>query len=143
MKKRHFSERHVLVVEISRLARSTLQVLKIMKAAAADQVNQHTREDRPRGATKKLSLDEHAKKIDEYLALGLNKRTIAKLLGASPNTLYEWLRRHRPETFAAAGLRAQLSDAFEDRASTSDRKLYVHTVIFIAGRKKQQYLVYN
>jgi DNA invertase Pin-like site-specific DNA recombinase len=136
----------LVVAEISRLARSTLQVLEIMQAAAAGQValhvvknamvmdgsiqskiyatifglaaeierdfiSQRTREGlarckadgivlgRPRGAAKKLALDEHAKKIDEYLALGLNKRAISKLLGASPNTLYEWLRRRRPEIF--------------------------------------------
>ena len=56
---------------------------------------------RPRGVALKLSLDDHAKKIDEYQALKLNKRAIAKLLGVSPNTLYAWLRRRRPETVSA------------------------------------------
>ena len=53
---------------------------------------------RPRGVAQKLGLDDQAKKIDEYQALKLNKRAIAKLLGVSPNTLYAWLRRRRPET---------------------------------------------
>ena len=53
---------------------------------------------RPRGVALKLGLDDQARKIDEYQALKLNKRAIAKLLGVSPNTLYAWLRRRRPET---------------------------------------------
>jgi transposase len=35
------------------------------------------------------------------MALKLNKRAIAKLLGVSPNTLYAWLRRRRPESVDA------------------------------------------
>ena len=145
----------LVVAEISRLARSTLQVLEIMKAAASaevaihvvknamvmngsmqskiyatifglaaeierDFISQRTREGlarckadgivlgRPPGAAKKLGLDEHAKKIDEYQALKLNKRAIAKLLGVSPNTLYAWLRRRRPGSIdAASGQGAQ------------------------------------
>lgn len=137
----------LVVAEISRLARSTLQVLEIMKAAAGtgvaihivknamvmdgsmqskiyatifglaaeierDFISQRTREGlarckaegivlgRPRGAAKTLALDAQAKKIDEYMGLKLNKRAIAKLLGVSPNTLYEWLRRRRPDVLA-------------------------------------------
>jgi DNA invertase Pin-like site-specific DNA recombinase len=55
---------------------------------------------RPPGEAKKLALDAQAKKIDQYLALKLNKRAMSKLLGVSPNTLYEWLRRRRPEVLA-------------------------------------------
>lgn len=138
----------LVVAEISRLARSTLQVLEIMQAAAAagvaihvvknamvmngsmqskiyatifglaaeierDFISQRTREGlarckmegvvlgRPPGAAKTLALDAQARKIDEYLALKLNKRAIAKLLGVSPNTLYEWLRRRRQNVFTA------------------------------------------
>lgn len=134
----------LVVAEISRLARSTLQVLEIMKTAASfdvaihvvknamvmngsmqskiyatifglaaeierDFISQRTREGlarckadgivlgRPHGVAKKLALDVQAKKIDEYLELKLNKRALAKLLDVSPNTLYEWLRRRRPE----------------------------------------------
>ena len=133
----------LVVAEISRLARSTLEVLEIMRAAAIaevaihvvknqmvmngsmqskiyatifglaaeierDFISQRTREGlarckadgivlgRPPGAAKKLALDAQSKKIDEYLALGLNKRAISKLLRVSPNTLYDWLRRRRP-----------------------------------------------
>jgi transposase len=32
----------------------------------------------------------------------LNKRAIAKLLGLSPNILYAWLRRRRPESVDAS-----------------------------------------
>jgi transposase len=55
----------------------------------------------PRGVALKLRLDEQAKKVDDYQALKLNKRGIAKLLGVSPNTLHTWLRRGRPETVSA------------------------------------------
>jgi len=141
----------LVVAEISRLARSTLQVLEIMKAAATvevaihvvknamvmngsmqskiyatifglaaeierDFISQRTREGlarckvdgmvlgRPRDVALKLGLDDQAKKIDEYQALKLNKRAIAKLLGVSPNTLYAWLRRRRPETVDAGDI---------------------------------------
>ena len=134
----------IVVSEISRLARSTLQVLEIMQAAASAQVAIHvvknamimdgslqskiyatifglaaeierdfivqrTKEGlarvraegivlgRPPGEAKTLALDAHAKKIDHYLELKLNKRAMAKLLDVSPNTLYQWLRRRRPE----------------------------------------------
>jgi len=134
----------IVVSEISRLARSTLQVLEIMQAAAGAQVAIHvvknamvmdgslqskiyatifglaaeierdfivqrTKEGlarvraegivlgRPPGEAKTLALDAHAKKIDHYLELKLNKRAMAKLLDVSPNTLYQWLRRRRPE----------------------------------------------
>jgi transposase len=52
---------------------------------------------RPPGEAKTLALDAYAKKIDHYLELNLNKRAMAKLLDVSPNTLYQWLRRRRPE----------------------------------------------
>ena len=137
----------IVVSEISRLARSTLQVLEIMQAAAGAQVAIHvvknamvmdgslqskiyatifglaaeierdfivqrTKEGlarvraeggtlgRPPGEAKTLALDAHAKRIDHYLELKLNKRAMAKLLDVSPNTLYQWLRRRRPEVFA-------------------------------------------
>ena len=44
------------------------------------------------GGAKNLKLD----KIDGYLAKGINKVAIAKLLDVSPNTLYEWLKIRRP-----------------------------------------------
>ena len=51
---------------------------------------------RPVGGAKNLKLDKHADKIDGYLAKGINKVAIAKLLDVSPNTLYEWLKVRRP-----------------------------------------------
>jgi transposase len=48
------------------------------------------------GGAKNLKLDKHADKIDGYLAKGINKVAIAKLLDVSPNTLYEWLKVRRP-----------------------------------------------
>jgi DNA invertase Pin-like site-specific DNA recombinase len=50
---------------------------------------------RPVGGAKNLKLDKHADKIDGYLAKGINKVAIAKLLDVSPNTLYEWLKVRR------------------------------------------------
>jgi DNA invertase Pin-like site-specific DNA recombinase len=136
----------LVVAEISRIGRSTLQVLDVLKVAAEKQVEVHivknsmimdgsiqskiyatifglaaeierdfisqrTREGlarrkaeghtlgRPVGEASKLALDEHTRNIDQYLAIKLNKRAIAKLLNVSPNTLYSWLRRRRPEVF--------------------------------------------
>ena len=51
---------------------------------------------RPVGGAKNLKLDKHADKIDGYLAKGINKVAIAKLLDVSPNTLIEWLKVRRP-----------------------------------------------
>ncbi len=50
---------------------------------------------RPVGGAKNLKLDKNANKIDGYLAKGINKGAIAKLLDVSPNTLYEWLKVRR------------------------------------------------
>lgn len=133
----------LVAAEITRLARSTLQVLEMLKLAAERELSVHvvksrlvldgslsakitatilalageierefiaarTKEalrrrkekglpmGRPAGPAERLSLDPKADEIDRYLALGLNKRAIAKLCGCSPTTLYEWLRRRRP-----------------------------------------------
>jgi DNA invertase Pin-like site-specific DNA recombinase len=51
---------------------------------------------RPLGAAKNLKLDKHADKIDSYIAKGINKVAIAKLLDVSHNTLYVWLKVRRP-----------------------------------------------
>jgi hypothetical protein len=40
------------------------------------------------GSANNFKLDKHADKIDGYLAKGINKVVIAKLLNVSPNTLY-------------------------------------------------------
>ena len=94
---------------MSRLARSTLQVLEVgRKCIERDFISSRTKEalakrksegmklGRPVGGAKNLKLDKHAYKIDGYLAKGINKVAIAKLLDVSPNTLYEWLKVRRP-----------------------------------------------
>jgi DNA invertase Pin-like site-specific DNA recombinase len=133
----------VVVSEISRLARSTLQVLEIMRKCLDKKVHLHivksgmvldssmqsiivatmlglaaeierdfissrTKEalarrkaagmqlGRPPGPAQNLSLDKHAETIDGYLVKKLPKRSIAKLLGVAPNTLYAWLKARRP-----------------------------------------------
>jgi DNA invertase Pin-like site-specific DNA recombinase len=132
----------IVVSEVSRLARSTLQVLEIGRECIERGVHLHiaktgiifddsmqskivatvlglvaeierdfissrTKEalakrkadgmklGRPVGGAKNLKLDKHADKIDGYLAKGINKVAIAKLLDVSPNTLYEWLKVRR------------------------------------------------
>lgn len=133
----------LVAAEITRLARSTLQVLEMLKLAAERGISVHvvksrlvldgslsakitatilalageierefiaarTKEalrrrkesglpmGRPAGPAERLALDDKAEEIDKYLALGLNKRAIAKLCGCSPTTLYDWLKRRRP-----------------------------------------------
>lgn len=132
----------IVVSEVSRLARSTLQVLEIGRECIERGVHLHVAKNgivfddtmqskivatvlglvaeierdfisartkealakrkadgmklgRPTGPAKKLRLDEHADKIDEYLAKGIDKRSVAKLLDVAPNTLYTWLRVRR------------------------------------------------
>lgn len=143
----------IVVAEVSRLARSTLQVLEIMKECVGKQVHLHvvkngivldgsmqskivatvlglageierdfissrTKEalarkkaagahlGRPEGPAKSLRLDAHAAKIDEYLSKKIDKRTIAKLLDVSPNTLYNWLKSRSPEKINARAKKA-------------------------------------
>lgn len=55
---------------------------------------------RPLGEADTLSLDAQAADIDKYLAKGLAKRSIAKLVDCAPTTLYDWLARRRPEIFS-------------------------------------------
>ena len=51
---------------------------------------------RPKGPAKNLRLDPLADKIDLYLEKKIDKRSIAKLLHVSLNTLYAWLKVRRP-----------------------------------------------
>ena len=134
----------VLVVsEVSRLARNTLQVLEIGRECISRGVHLHVAKNgivfddsmqskivatvlglvaeierdfisartkealakrkadgmvlgRPKGPAKNLRLDPLADKIDMYLEKKIDKRSIAKLLDVSPNTLYCWLKARRP-----------------------------------------------
>jgi DNA invertase Pin-like site-specific DNA recombinase len=133
----------VVVSEVSRLARNTLQILEIGRACIASGVHLHVAKNgivfddsmqskivatvlglvaeierdfissrtkealakrkadgmqlgRPPGKAKRLKLDRHAAKIDEYLKNGIQKKTIAKLLDTTSATLYLWLHSRRP-----------------------------------------------
>ncbi len=139
----------LVAAEITRLARSTLQVLEMLKLAAEREISVHVvksrlvldgslsskitatvlalageierefiaartkealrqrkaagkRLGRTPGKAERLGLDAKAAEIDKYLAIGLNKRAIAKLCECSPGTLYTWLERRRPELVSAA-----------------------------------------
>lgn len=130
----------VIFAEISRMARSTLQVLEILKHCIDAGINVHiakqrmildgsmqskitatvlglaaeierefismrTKEalakrkaegvqlGRPRGPAASVKLDPHEPMIRDYLAKGINKRDIARLIECSPSTLYDWLKR--------------------------------------------------
>lgn len=50
---------------------------------------------RPKGrGNKSLKLDKHRADIERYLALGISKASIAKLVDCHPQTLYDWLDRN-------------------------------------------------
>jgi DNA invertase Pin-like site-specific DNA recombinase len=133
----------IVVSEVSRLARSILQILEIMKECAVrgihlhsvknglrfdgtlqskvmavvlglaaeierDLISARTKESlakkkaegvvlgRRPGPNKTYRLDAHAKAIDGYLTLKLDKHSISKLIKCSPNTLNAWLKLRRP-----------------------------------------------
>ncbi|MEC4988846.1 MAG: recombinase family protein [Oscillatoria sp. PMC 1068.18] len=51
---------------------------------------------RPKGKqSAKLKLDARESEIRMYLAKGISKRSIAKLVDCAPSTLYYWLKRHK------------------------------------------------
>ena len=49
----------------------------------------------PKGRATKLMLDDRCAQIVDYLNKGVSKRSVAKILGCSPTTLYSWIRRRR------------------------------------------------
>ena len=58
---------------------------------------------RPKGAANaQLKLDAHADAIRGYLAKGMSKRSIAKLVGCAESTLYDWVARRVTETRSSA-----------------------------------------
>ncbi len=131
----------IIFAEISRMARSTLQVLQMLSICIERKISVHiakqnlvlegdlqsriaatilglaaeierefislrTKEalakrraegkhlGRPLGRrSSKLKLDEYEAEIRNYLAKGISKRAIAKLIECSPSTLYDWLHR--------------------------------------------------
>lgn len=144
----------VIFAEISRMARSTLQVLEMLEIGMERALHIHiakqrmildgslhsriaatvlglaaeiereliaarTREalakrkaegktlGRPRGTKNaRLKLDDHTDAIHRYLAKGLSKRSIAKLLECAESTLYDWLARRRRGSSATAASRS-------------------------------------
>ena len=136
----------VIFAEISRMARSTLQVLEMLECCMHRGISVHIAKQqmvlddnlpsritatvlglaaeierefislrttealakckadgkilgRPQGAqSAKLKLDAKEKEIRMYLAKGISKRSIAKLVDCAPSTLYYWLDRHQLST---------------------------------------------
>ena len=50
---------------------------------------------RPRGKASVTKLDAREKEIKGYLKKGVSKRSIARIVECSPNTLYSWLKRRK------------------------------------------------
>ncbi len=136
----------IIFSEISRMARSTLQVLEMLELSMQRELQIHiakqrmvlddslnsrisatvlglaaeiereliaerTRETltkrqaegkplgRPKGIMNaQLKLDAHADEIRGYLAKGISKRSIAKLVGCAESTLYDWVSWRVTET---------------------------------------------
>ena len=133
----------VVFVEISRMARSTLQVLEILECCMQRELSVHIAKQRmvlddsmpsritatvlglaaeierelislrttealakrkaagktlgrPKGRqSASLKLDAKEQEIRMYLAKGISKRSIAKLVDCAPSTLYNWLKRNQ------------------------------------------------
>ena len=133
----------VIFAEISRMARSTLQVLEMLECCMRRGIGVHVAkqqlvldhsmqsriaatvlglaaeierefislrttealakrkaEGKPLGRPKgrlsaNLKLDAKEAEIRQYLAKGISKRSIAKLVDCSPSTLYDWLERRQ------------------------------------------------
>ena len=133
----------IIFAEISRMARSTLQVLEILECCMHKGLSVHIAKQqmvlddsmpsritatvlglaaeierelislrttealakrkaagkplgRPKGRqSAKLKLDAFEQEIRMYLAKGISKRSIAKLVDCAPSTLYYWLERHQ------------------------------------------------
>ena len=133
----------IIFAEISRMARSTLQVLEILECCMHQGLSVHIAKQqmvlddsmpsritatvlglaaeierelislrttealaqrkaagkplgRPKGKqSDKLKLDAKEQEIRMYLAKGISKRSIAKLVDCAPSTLYYWLKRHQ------------------------------------------------
>ena len=49
--------------------------------------------------SKKIRLDDHKSMILDYLKKKISKLSIAKIIGCSPSTLYEWIYRNKLESY--------------------------------------------
>lgn len=132
----------VVFAEVSRMARSTLQVLEILEYCTEQRIEVHiakqnmafdgsmqsritatvlgmaaeierefismrTKEalaarkkdgvtlGRPKGPAQHTKLDKHRPQIQELIDKGVSKRSIAKIIDASPSTLYDYINRHK------------------------------------------------
>jgi DNA invertase Pin-like site-specific DNA recombinase len=133
----------IIFAEISRMARSTLQVLEILECCMQRGLSVHIAKQRmvlddsmpsritatvlglaaeierelislrttealakrkaagqtlgrpPGRQSAKLKLDAREQEIRMYLAKGISKRSIAKLVDCAPSTLYYWLKRNQ------------------------------------------------
>jgi putative DNA-invertase from lambdoid prophage Rac len=81
------------LIELSFICERTREGLRRARLAG-------TRLGRPPGATGRLKLDERAEEIRGYVAIGLPKRRMAKVLGVSYNTVARFIKR---KGFKAAG----------------------------------------
>jgi len=141
----------VVFAEISRMARSTLQVLEMLECAMQQGITVHIAKQhmvldssmqsritatvlglaaeierefislrttealakrkaegkslgRPKGSqSQHLKLDEKETEIRDYLAKGISKRSIAKLVDCAPSTLYDWLKRRQIHSRPSSG----------------------------------------
>jgi hypothetical protein len=86
----------VVVCALNQRQRSlVIRPLNVPMVRSSKRKSESMKLGRPVAGAKNLKLDKHADKIDGYLAKGINKVAIAKLLDVSPNTLYEWLKVRR------------------------------------------------
>ena len=75
-------------IESDFISKRTTQALARRKAAGLPL-------GRPKGrGNKSLKLDKHKSDIKKYVALGISKASIAKLVNCHPQTLYDWLDRN-------------------------------------------------
>lgn len=79
-------------VESDFISKRTSQALARRKAAGLPL-------GRPKGrSNKSLKLDKYKMEIQKYVALGISKASIAKLVDCHPQTLYDWLEKNELTT---------------------------------------------
>jgi DNA invertase Pin-like site-specific DNA recombinase len=81
-------------IESDFISKRTTQALARRKAAGLPL-------GRPKGrGNKSLKLDKYKSDIKKYIALGISKASIAKLVNCHPQTLYDWLDRNNIKELA-------------------------------------------
>lgn len=61
-----------------------------------------TKLGRPPGKAENVKLDQHRAQVQELIDKAVNKRDIARIVGCSPSTLYDWLARRQIKPRAEA-----------------------------------------